>query len=984
MLKFILSFFFSLLLGMTSNSQTYSILELEQKAKKNLLSEQYEEANKILLTLQSKYFEQEDYASYMRTSTALAISLQKLEEYNASLPILQEALSHPQCQNLSDSLLAPAFHKQGVAYFFEGNDLLAIENWKEALNLRNSFLPKDHIDIIKGYRNIGKSYLFLKDWELAKSNLQSSLDLQLASNQRDTVYLAETYSELGDAYSNLEDYHQAEKYLMVGLKLYQSIFGEEEIEYYYVYENLFALYQKINQPKKMIDYAERVINIFEAFDEKYEEDHEILATNYNNLSIGYDLDNQINKALQSSNSAITNMKKSGVDAAEIYTNQSFLNRKVNDLSAALKSIEEAIKIDRTSDNVIGEAESLNSKAVILGLMGDYEKAISTVEEAIEKITRKEYILDKPLYVIALNDKASLLKKMANSNDKEDYLKKASLTYSTIISTIDNIRTGYISDASKSFLTNKSKKVLEEAMLVNIQLFYISKKQKYLKQAFELVERSKSIILFDALQEAQAKQTTNVPAKILERETQLKKEVAAKEKALFQSSQEESSNLNNDLIALNRSLEKLSDSLAQNYPTYHNAKYKTELPSITSINKAVSGSMIEYFVGDSTIYAFCLENQNSNITLTQIPIDFPLKSWIQQLRSAIYSTHQKKIRSEEQATAYADTLVQVAHQLYQKLIQPITEKHSLEEELLIIPDGILGYIPFDVLITKPVEESSLFGAHDYLIKDHQISYSYSSALLLEMKNKNAHLAKEQFAAFAPTFDKEVEMGFARTAATDILVPLDFNIPEVESIHQLIGGKLFTGKEATEENFNQYAPNYQILHLATHGKANDLTGDYAYLAFTQIPDSIENEFLYNRDLYNLQLNADVVVLSACETGIGELQKGEGIISLARGFSYAGAKSIITTLWSINDSKTKEIMESFYTFLKEGYSKDKALREAKLAFIDKYSHNAHPFYWAAFIPIGDMSPIEISTNWIWQLMGGLGIFLLGVLFFFKKIKK
>ena len=114
----------------------------------------------------------------------------------------------------------------------------------------------------------------------------------------------------------------------------------------------------------------------------------------------------------------------------------------------------------------------------------------------------------------------------------------------------------------------------------------------------------------------------------------------------------------------------------------------------------------------------------------------------------------------------------------------------------------------------------------------------------------------------------------------------------------------------------------------------------------------QFLYNRDLYNLTLNAEMVVLSACETGIGELQKGEGIISLARGFSYAGAKSIITTLWSINDEKSKELMLSFYSNLKEGQTKDAALRQAKLDFIHKYSHRAHPFFWAAFIPIGDMS--------------------------------
>ena len=114
---------------------------------------------------------------------------------------------------------------------------------------------------------------------------------------------------------------------------------------------------------------------------------------------------------------------------------------------------------------------------------------------------------------------------------------------------------------------------------------------------------------------------------------------------------------------------------------------------------------------------------------------------------------------------------------------------------------------------------------------------------------------------------------------------------------------------------------------------------------------------RDLYNLQLNADMVVLSACETGIGELQKGEGIISLARGFTYAGAKSIITSLWSVEDECTKKIMISFYEYLDQGLAKDAALRQAKLDYIndEQTTHvDAHPFYWSPFIGVGDMGKL------------------------------
>ena len=242
----------------------------------------------------------------------------------------------------------------------------------------------------------------------------------------------------------------------------------------------------------------------------------------------------------------------------------------------------------------------------------------------------------------------------------------------------------------------------------------------------------------------------------------------------------------------------------------------------------------------------------------------------------------------------------------------------------------------------------------------------------MQEKQLPKTRGDFIAFAPLFEekKAVVENEEIAALRSGLAPLKYNIPESEAIQQLLGGKVFAGVSATEATFVDQAAGYKIIHLATHGKANDKMGDYAYLAFAEIPDSIENEKLYNRDLYNLRLNADMVTLSACETGIGELQRGEGIISLARGFSYAGTKSLITSLWSVDDASTKELMEGFYRYIKAGKAKDEALHLAKLDYLDNHrTINAHPFYWASFIAMGDMTPIDlgpsISPLW-WVLIG------------------
>lgn len=161
-------------------------------------------------------------------------------------------------------------------------------------------------------------------------------------------------------------------------------------------------------------------------------------------------------------------------------------------------------------------------------------------------------------------------------------------------------------------------------------------------------------------------------------------------------------------------------------------------------------------------------------------------------------------------------------------------------------------------------------------------------------------------------------------------------------------------------------------------NDKNSDLSYIAFTQHGDSTnQEELLYLRELYDLEIPADMVVLSACETGIGELQNGEGVISLARGFTYAGAKSIITSLWNVNDQKTADLMVDFYRNLKEGQQKDNALANAKRSYLQQTSGNlAHPFYWAGFIPIGNMDSIELTPTWFENKPMLIGLFSLLVL--------
>lgn len=210
--------------------------------------------------------------------------------------------------------------------------------------------------------------------------------------------------------------------------------------------------------------------------------------------------------------------------------------------------------------------------------------------------------------------------------------------------------------------------------------------------------------------------------------------------------------------------------------------------------------------------------------------------------------------------------------------------------------------------------------------------------------------------------KINVGDSYSSLRDIaqyLNPLQYTMEEVKSIGLVFSGKSLLEGEATEANFKKYASNYGILHFAMHALINDEDPLASKLIFTLDNDTIEDGFLNTYEIYDLNLNADLAVLSACKTGVGKLSKGEGIMSLARGFLYAGVPGIVMTLWEVEDISSANIMADFYRNLKEGLSKDLALRNSKLTYLNTANQlQSHPYFWAAYVQIGDNSPV-ISTS-------------------------
>ena len=294
----------------------------------------------------------------------------------------------------------------------------------------------------------------------------------------------------------------------------------------------------------------------------------------------------------------------------------------------------------------------------------------------------------------------------------------------------------------------------------------------------------------------------------------------------------------------------------------------------------------------------------------------------------------------------------------------------------MPDDVLFYLPFEALVAaQDGEDPYDFDSATFLLERYAVSYA-SAASLLEPSSRERERAPRALLAlgnpsFARGTDAAEPSGTLAAAASygsqvlrdDGLLPLPYSEDEVRSIANVVGrsvSQVAVGADASEALFNEQASDYRILHLATHFMSDDRQPLYSKLALASAPGSNDDGYLQVYEVLSKKLRAELVVLSACNTGLGRLQRGEGLLGATRAFLYAGVPSMVVSLWSVEDRATAAIMERFYVHLKGGLEKRQALRRAKLDYLQSVSgEKKDPFYWAPFILMGDSSPLAFPES-------------------------
>lgn len=300
---------------------------------------------------------------------------------------------------------------------------------------------------------------------------------------------------------------------------------------------------------------------------------------------------------------------------------------------------------------------------------------------------------------------------------------------------------------------------------------------------------------------------------------------------------------------------------------------------------------------------------------------------------------------------------VLHKLYQALLPASIQKYlDNGKELIIMADHILLHFPFEILVTRMDAD----GIH-YLIENHAISYAPSLSFLQQNLRRKAAPSKTLLAVGNPDYGNEQKQSLVDWVSSLDLIHSVFrgerfrNLPSSEMEAKSIG-KLFsdsyimTGEEANETAFKEIVSSYKYIHIATHFISHEKQPLYSKIVLAQTNHGLDDGFLETYEIYNLHLNAAMVVLSGCNTGRGKLYKGEGLLGVARAFQYAGVPTLIASLWPVDDESTAFLMTKFYGYLKKGLSKNRALRRAKLDMIHAQDKKRDPFYWGAFVLLGN----------------------------------
>lgn len=760
---------------------------------------------------------------------------------------------------------------------------------------------------------------------------------------------------LANNYTRLGELDRAEDILKITIEKAQKENNNKQL--IAGYSNLSAVIRTRGNYKEAVNYLNIALNLAR--------DKQLKSRIYSDLAINFlflhepqriieniEISNQLNTK---NNKAI--LTRNSITLGSYYKQQQQFKLA---LLAFKKSLVIAKSVFGKNDREV--AKIYNQIAEVYQAQNKFEKSLNSYQKSLQTLLPKykpKTIYENPLTTYfypentlkdALDGRASVFIEIKNYKDA---LKNFDLAFKVEA----QLRASYLNQSAKLIQQQESKNRSESSIDLCYELFKQTNNSNWIERAFQYAEQSKSVILLEAKKATFLKSSLKKDSlfskekMLLYKKAQLNKSIVIEELKGSKAVVNLIAKLTKERNEISNKLQLLKQQIELKYPNFK--IQSNRLISVKRIQEELLSnykSFIEFFEGTRTIYVFSI-SKNNQIKLHKIAKTVAFKSKISKFlklfsddRGAILQNNVKEYTS-------------LGYQLYKELFNI-----ELNEHTIIIPDGVFSFIPFDALITKETAITN-FKTLPYLLHKTVISYAYSAAILI-YKKKLAQPVKKEFIGFFPVFENN-HRG---------LLTLNYTLQEAKSIEKEQKGEFLLGKNASKRMFNQLSDKYSIIHLSTHATAGDF----------YTPPAIEfyDETMYLPEIYGYNLQTDLLVLSACETGIGTMRKGEGVMSLARGFSYAGVQNLVVSLWKVNDRSTEKLMSEFYKNYQKTGNKAIALHNSKQAYLKNKtisSTKKSPYYWASFVYIGETtSKNDSSYNYLWILL--LGFILIGGYFLLK----
>lgn len=797
----------------------------------------------------------------------------------------------------------------------------------------------------------------LGEVQLIKGRTDKALEFYnqaLASASEKVAEIDEIYSRIGVANWVNGNADLALEFHIKALNYRKQYYGEMHIKTAAIYNNIGLTYSR-TEPNKALEYYAKALEIYIG---KYKNGNQpSLAIIYSNVGYIYSQQKDYNKALDNFEQALNIWTKiytgSHPSVAFIYSNlgQIFLQR--NSFAKAETNLNLALDIylKYFGNKYPDVASTYNQLGNLYEKQNKDKTALSYFQKAIIANSQNfgsenPYLnpsssdyYDPNIMLTSLTLKARALENIHFQHTlKRRDLKMALACLETADTLLDRIRQSRTSKADKIALGALASEVYENGIKLSLDLADVSLSSKaWNKKAFYFNEKSKAAVLLESISETQAKNFAGIPDSLLEKENQLKADISFFEQKLAENANNAKMDkfYRDKLFALNRNFEMFTKRLEANFPEYYNLKFNVNISQVADIQKHLDKetALISYFNAENNkrIYVFVITKNKLKVVNSDKNPEFE-KLLIGYRNSIIYQS--------------TETYFNTAYALYQQLI-PKSLKVS---NLIIVPDGKLGTIPFEALLSKKYTyKQTDLTTLKYLVSKYNCSYEFSGTLFSQTQFTNSNTLSKSILFCAP-------VNFSTQFQSKNMADLPATENEVKEIGLLFNNKKYetttyignTASEAVVKSDN--LKNYGFLHFATHGIVNEAKPELSKIYLNSDKAKNEDGNLYSGEIYNLKIKADLVTLSACQTGLGKITKGEGIIGLSRALLFAGAKNIIVSQWTVNDLSTSELMVDFYDTMlsseKRNYSF--SLKKAKLQLISN-PKTANPYYWAPFVLIG-----------------------------------